>query len=63
MSQPLIIEFEDAVAIISIDDTPYNRMTFEFIDQLEFTVAQIATDNRIRAVVLTGQGLDNFFAA
>lgn len=60
MNQPLLIEIDDAVAIISINDAPFNRMTLEFIDQLEAVVDKIAADDSIRAVVLTAQGLDNF---
>ncbi|MDC0088967.1 enoyl-CoA hydratase/isomerase family protein, partial [Porticoccaceae bacterium] len=60
MNQPLLIEIDDAVAIISINDAPFNRMTLEFIDQLEALVDKIAADDSIRAVVLTAQGLDNF---
>ncbi len=60
MPEPLLLERQDAVAIIAINDAPYNRMTLEFIDQLEVLVNEIAADNTIRAVVLTGAGLDNF---
>lgn len=60
MDKPLILHRQDAVAIISINDAPYNRMTLEFIDQLEELVAELAADSSVRAVVLTGEGLDNF---
>jgi enoyl-CoA hydratase len=60
MSTPLVFTRQDAVAIIAINDAPYNRMTLDFIDQLEELVKQIAADDTIRAVVLTGEGLDNF---
>lgn len=60
MSAPFLLERQDAVAIISINDAPYNRMTLDFIDQLEALVAEIDTDDGIRAVVLTGEGLENF---
>jgi enoyl-CoA hydratase/carnithine racemase len=60
MTKPLLLERQDAVAIISINDAPYNRMTLDFIDQFEEQVNDIATDDGIRAVVLTGEGLDNF---
>ena len=60
MSQPLLVSRQKAVAILSINDAPYNRMTLDFIDQLETAVAEIAADNSIRAVVLTSEGLDNF---
>ncbi len=35
MTKPLILHRQDAVAIVSINDAPYNRMTLEFIDTLE----------------------------
>lgn len=60
MTNPFLLERQDAVAIISINDAPYNRMTLDFIDQLEVLVNEIAADKTIRAVVLTAQGLDNF---
>lgn len=60
MTQSFLMQRQDAVAIISINDAPYNRMSLSFIDQLEKQVAAIAADNSIRAVVLTGEGLENF---
>ena len=60
MDIPLLLTRQDAVAIISINDAPYNRMTLDFIDRLEELVTEIAGDDTLRAVVLTGEGLDNF---
>jgi len=60
MSEPLLFTREDAVAIISINDAPYNRMSLEFMDTLEVLVNEIAEDDSIRAVVITGEGTDNF---
>jgi enoyl-CoA hydratase/carnithine racemase len=60
LSQPLVMERRDPVAIIAINDPPYNRMSLEFIDQLELLIGEIAGDDSIRAVVLTAEGLDNF---
>jgi enoyl-CoA hydratase len=60
MPEPLLLDRQGAAAIIAINDPPYNRMSLEFIDELEVLVGQIAADQSIRAVVLTGQGLDNF---
>ena len=60
MTKPLLLERQDAVALIAINDAPYNRMTLDFVDQLEKLVDEIAADDGIRAVVLTGEGLDNF---
>ena len=60
MNESLIYEKDDAVAIITINDAPYNRMSLDFMDSLEEIVSQIEKDNSIRAVVLTADGLDNF---
>lgn len=60
MTAPLVLEQQDAVAIISINDAPRNRMTLEFIDEREQLVEKIAADSSIRAVVLTAEGNDNF---
>ena len=53
-------ERRDAVAIVTIDDAPYNRMTLAFMDALETLVGEIAADDGIRAVVITGAGEQNF---
>ena len=60
MKESIIFEIDDAVAIITINDAPYNRMSLDFMDTLEEIVSQIKKDNSIRAVVLTADGLDNF---
>ncbi len=60
MTQPFVTETDGAVKILSINDAPYNRMTLDFVDQLEAEIEQIAADDSIRAVVLTAEGLDNF---
>ena len=56
----IAFERRDAIAIVTIDDEPYNRMTFAFMDALEALVAQIAADDGIRAVVITAAGDQNF---
>lgn len=60
MNPPLLLDRQGAVAIVSINDAPYNRMSLDFIDRLDELVAQIAGDDSVRAVVLTAEGLDNF---
>lgn len=60
MPMPFLLERQDAVAIISINDAPYNRMSLEFIDRLEELVNDFAADDSIRAVVLTAEGRENF---
>ncbi len=56
----LAYERRGAVAIITIDDAPYNRMSLAFMDALEALVATIGSDNAIRAVVITAAGDQNF---
>ena len=60
MDESLLIETDEAVAILTINDAPYNRMSLDFMDTLEDQVNKIAKDDSIRAVVLTSSGLDNF---
>ena len=60
MEESLILEIDDAVAILTINDAPYNRMSLGFMDALEEMVTKIEEDDSIRAVVLTANGLDNF---
>ncbi len=42
MSDPLLLERRDAVAIISINDAPYNRMSLEYMDRLEELVGELS---------------------
>ena len=56
----LTYERRGRVAIVTIDDAPYNRMSLAFMDALESLVATIASDAAIRAVVITAAGDKNF---
>ena len=60
MDNSLKYEKDNAVAILTINDFPYNRMSLNFMDALEDRVTKIAEDDSIRAVVLTAEGLENF---
>ena len=60
MPEPLLFTRVDAVAIVSINDAPYNRMSLEFMDKLELLVDEIAENDSIRSVVITSEGVDNF---
>ena len=60
MDKSLLFEVNNAVAVLTINDAPYNRMSLDFMDALEETVDEIAKDDAIRAVVLTAAELDNF---
>lgn len=57
---PLIVEKNGAVTTISINDAPWNRMSMEFMDELEALVQEIAGDKSVRAVVITGDGEEHF---
>ena len=60
MDKSLLFEVDNAVAVLTINDAPYNRMSLDFMDALEETLDEIAKDDAIRAVVLTAAELDNF---
>jgi enoyl-CoA hydratase/carnithine racemase len=60
MTEPLLLERRGAIAIVSINDAPHNRITLEFMDMLERTVDELAVDDSVRALVFTGEGTDNF---
>lgn len=59
-TEPLLLERRDAVAILSIHDAPMNRMSLAFMDRLEELTHELAAEDGVRAVVLTGDGLENF---
>tara|TARA_B110000438_G_scaffold110685_1_gene108563 strand:- start:2147 stop:2935 length:789 start_codon:yes stop_codon:yes gene_type:complete len=56
----ILITTHGAVKVISINDSPINRMSLAFMDMLEQEVAAIGQDDSIRAVVLTAEGEKNF---
>ncbi|MEL6237648.1 MAG: enoyl-CoA hydratase/isomerase family protein [Pseudomonadota bacterium] len=60
MSEPLLVDRRGAVAILSNNDAPYNRMTLAFMDRLEEVVDELADDESVRAIVITGEGEENF---
>lgn len=60
ISEPLLAERRGAVAILSINDAPYNRMSLAFMDELETQVGALAHDASVRAVVITAAGDRNF---
>lgn len=59
-TEPLLIERRGGVAIVSINDPPWNRMSLAFMDELERQAAVLERDDGVRAVVLTGVGDHNF---
>ena len=56
----LLIDRREAVVVISINDAPYNRMSLQFMDDLEVFAEEISGDDSVRAVVITGEGDQNF---
>lgn len=59
-SSPLILDRAGHVATITINDPPRNRMSLEFMDELERRVPELAADSDIRAIVITAAGDQNF---
>ena len=45
MSNSLLYEEKSAVAVLTINDAPYNRMSLDFMDELEAKVEEIAREN------------------
>lgn len=56
----LLIEKKGAVATLINNDPPRNRMTLEFMDELEVAINELKDDRAIRAIVITGAGDENF---
>jgi enoyl-CoA hydratase/carnithine racemase len=56
----LIMERKGAVAILTNDDPPRNRMTLELMDELEDVVDQLREDRSVRAIVIKGAGDEHF---
>jgi enoyl-CoA hydratase len=56
----LVYERRAAVAVVTINDPPHNRMSMAFMNELEFLVDDIAADNGVRSVVITAAGDQNF---
>lgn len=56
----LIYERRAAVAVVTINDPPHNRMSFAFMNELESLVDDIAADSGVRSVVITAAGEENF---
>lgn len=55
-----LTKHESGIAVISTNDDPLNRMSLEYIDELEVAIEDIAQDDSIRAFVITADGLTNF---
>lgn len=57
---PLRIEKKDYVLTLTNCDAPINRMTFEYMDQLEAAVNEAENDKEVRVLVFTSEGEQNF---
>ena len=61
MNQPALrIERRGHVTILENTDAPRNRMTFEYMDELEAAVLDLRDDPYVRAVVITASGTEHF---
>ena len=60
MGESLLVEHLGAVARLTLSDPPFNRMSLNFMDELEQQVVDIANNNEIRSVLLTSAGEENF---
>jgi enoyl-CoA hydratase len=58
--KPIVVRREGAVATVELNDPPYNRLSMALIDALETAVEEIERDRSVRAVVLRGEGRENF---
>ena len=62
MADPYLYSVVNHVATFSINDAPYNLMSLAYIDRLEEQLPEVFADDSIRALVFTGNDIDNFFA-
>ena len=62
MSDPYLYTVTNNVATFSVNDAPWNLMSLEYIDRLEKQLPDVLADENIRAMIFTGEGLDNFSA-
>lgn len=56
----LRIERKGPIVLLTNDDPPRNRMTLEFIDELETIIEEFRDDPSVRAIVITGAGDEHF---
>ena len=60
MSDAIKIQIVNSVATISNNDAPYNRMTLDYMDELEVLIPKLGEDDSVRALVFTAEGLQHF---
>jgi enoyl-CoA hydratase len=56
----LLLERDGGVLTLTNNDAPINRMSLEYMDQLEAAVHHAATDPTVRVLVFTAAGEKNF---
>ncbi|MDZ7784649.1 MAG: enoyl-CoA hydratase/isomerase family protein [Halioglobus sp.] len=62
MADPYLYTVTNNVATFSINDAPWNLMSIEYIDRLEEQLPDVLSDDSVRSMVFTGEGLDHFSA-
>lgn len=62
MTDPYLYTVTNNVATFSINDPPWNLMSLDYIDRLEEQLPEVLADDRILAMIFTGEGLDHFSA-
>ncbi len=62
MADPYLYTVTNNVATFSINNAPWNLMSLEYIDRLEEQLPDVLADDHVRAMIFTGEGLDNFSA-
>ena len=62
MADPYLYSVNNLVASFSINAAPWNLMTIDYIDRLEEQLPDVLSDDNVRAIVFTGEGLDHFSA-
>jgi len=60
MGDALIVERDGRVVTLINDDAPRNRMSLDFMDELEARVDEIDRDDSVGAVVIRGAGEEHF---
>lgn len=60
MSDAIKLQIVNSVATISNNDAPYNRMTLDYMDELEVLIPRLGEDDSVRALVFTAEGLQHF---
>ncbi|MEP1470205.1 MAG: enoyl-CoA hydratase-related protein [Halieaceae bacterium] len=56
----ILLSVKNNVATLSNNDAPYNRMTLDYMDELERLIPELGADNSVRALVFTGEGEEHF---